>query len=129
MQLEVQTFADSRVCIVEISFASVLLSKIPGLVEGGHLIGLPVLGGLVVQRVVGVGRGQQTLNRQKHRSYLQGRRPVLLQDVEADSAQVVDVGVIDLGVEDNLGWAHRVVLGQQQLGVKLASFIAGLLRA
>lgn len=38
-----------------------------------------------------------------------------LQDVEADTAQLVDVGVEDLGQEANLGGDHGVVVGEEEL--------------
>ena len=38
-----------------------------------------------------------------------------LQHVEADAPQAVDVGVVDLGEEANLGRRHGVVVGKEQL--------------
>ena len=43
------------------------------------------------------------------------------QDVEANSAQLVNVGVVDLGDEADLGRGHGVVLGQKELQFEHAS--------
>ena len=37
-----------------------------------------------------------------------------LQDVQADSTEAIDVGVVDLGKEADLGGSHGVVVGQEQ---------------
>ena len=41
-------------------------------------------------------------------------RPTL-KNVEADAAQLIDVGVKDLGQEADLGRRHGVVVGEEQL--------------
>lgn len=41
-----------------------------------------------------------------------------LQYIQADSAEAVDVGVVDLGEEANLGRSHGVVVGQEQFELK-----------
>lgn len=45
------------------------------------------------------------------------------QDVEADAAKLVDVGVEYLGEEANLGWRHGVVVGEKQLQLECATYI------
>ena len=37
-----------------------------------------------------------------------------LQYIQADSAEAIDVGVVDLGEEADLGRSHGVVVGQEQ---------------
>lgn len=37
------------------------------------------------------------------------------QDIEADSAKLVDVGVEDLGQETNLGCRHGIVIWEEEL--------------
>jgi hypothetical protein len=44
-----------------------------------------------------------------------------LEDVEADAAQSVDVGVVDLGEEAHLGRGHGVVVGKEQLELEDAA--------
>lgn len=44
-----------------------------------------------------------------------------LQDVKADTAQLVDVGVEDLGEEADLGRGHGVVVGKEQLELEGAA--------
>ena len=41
--------------------------------------------------------------------------PHTLQHIKADAPQLVDVGVEDFGQEADLGWRHRVVIGEEQL--------------
>jgi hypothetical protein len=36
-----------------------------------------------------------------------------LQDIQADTAETIDVGVVYLGQEANLGRSHGVVVGQE----------------
>jgi len=43
--------------------------------------------------------------------------------------ELVDVRMIDLRAEKDLGWHHRVVLGQEEFCFKHASFVDGLGRA
>jgi hypothetical protein len=38
-----------------------------------------------------------------------------LQNIQADAAETVDVGVVDLGQETDFGRGHRIVVGQEQL--------------
>lgn len=38
-----------------------------------------------------------------------------LEDIQADAAKTVDVGVVDLGQETDLRRGHRVVVGKEQL--------------
>jgi hypothetical protein len=40
------------------------------------------------------------------------------QDIEADTAELVNVGVVDLGQEADLGGGHGVLLGQKQFQLK-----------
>ena len=44
-----------------------------------------------------------------------------LQDVEADAAEFVDVGVEDLGQKPDLGRRHGVVVGKEQLELENAA--------
>jgi hypothetical protein len=38
-----------------------------------------------------------------------------LEDVETNAAQSVNVGVVDLGKEADLGWGHGVVIWEEEL--------------
>ena len=49
------------------------------------------------QGVIGVRVAQQRADREQHFRQRQGGRPLLLEDVEANGALGVDVGVVDLG--------------------------------
>lgn len=44
---------------------------------------------------------------------VEGDSPTL-QYIQADSAEAVDVGVVDLGEEADLGGSHGVIVGQEQ---------------
>ena len=46
-----------------------------------------------------------------------------LQDVQTNSTETVDVGVIDLGKEADLGWSHGVVVGQEQLELEDSAWL------
>jgi hypothetical protein len=82
-----------------------------------------MFGRLVVERVVRIGRTQKGLDREEDSSDLQSRAPVCFEDVETDSAEVVDIWVINLRVKNTLGRRHRVVIWEKQLCIEFASFI------
>jgi hypothetical protein len=44
-----------------------------------------------------------------------------LQDVQANAAELVDVGVVDLGEETDFGRRHGVVVGKEQLELEGAA--------
>lgn len=46
-----------------------------------------------------------------------------LQDVQADSTETIDVGVIDLGKETDLGRSHGVVVGKEQLELEDSAWL------
>jgi hypothetical protein len=52
---------------------------------------------------------------EKNRSNLESWRPVVLENVKADSAQPINVGVIDAGEEAYPWRTHWVVVGQEKL--------------
>lgn len=45
-----------------------------------------------------------------------------LEDVQTDAAQSVDVGVVDLGEEADLGRGHGVVIGEKELELEDAAW-------
>lgn len=90
------------------------------------MVSLPGIGDLLIQRIIQVGQGHQGLNGEQDRSDLKRRRPLVLQDVEADSAELVDVRVVDLRSEENLWWDHGVLVWQEELAVEDAALIWSL---
>eukprot|EP00315_Gephyrocapsa_oceanica_P012014 CAMPEP_0185288548 /NCGR_PEP_ID=MMETSP1363-20130426/3459_1 /TAXON_ID=38817 /ORGANISM="Gephyrocapsa oceanica, Strain RCC1303" /LENGTH=111 /DNA_ID=CAMNT_0027884427 /DNA_START=356 /DNA_END=691 /DNA_ORIENTATION=+ len=88
-----------------------------------RLIPLPHLGNLVVQRVVRVRGRQQRLDREQHGSDLQRGAPLVFEDVQADAADLVDVGMVHLRQEAHLWRRHRVLLGQEELQAEDASLV------
>jgi hypothetical protein len=80
-----------------------LHSPLPGGVHGCRLVRLPVLGNVLVQRVIGVGCTHEGLNRKQDGADLQCGGPFIFEDVQADAAQLVHVGVVDLGQKSDLG--------------------------
>ena len=68
------------------------LDVLPGHLLSARLVLLPLVSCLVIEGVVGVGLSQQALDRQQDRLHLQSRRPVCLEDIEADAAEVVCMG-------------------------------------
>lgn len=41
--------------------------------------------------------------------------PLTLQDIQADTAKAIDVGVVDLGQEADLGGCHGIIVGKEEL--------------
>lgn len=61
-------------------------SPLSGPLDGTFGVDLPVVGDLLVQGVVEVGGRQEGLDGEEHRSDLEGGAPLVLEDVQADSA-------------------------------------------
>lgn len=78
----------------------VLDSEVFGLGLGSLLVGLPLLGGLVIEGIIGVGLGEEALDGEQDGLHLERGRPVLLEDVEADASEVVWLN----GELPMLGW-------------------------
>lgn len=73
-----------------ISFLSgVALRPLLGLGDGGLLVLLPRLRNVVGERVVGVRRREERLDREQDRADLERGRPLVLENVEADAAELV----------------------------------------
>jgi len=87
------------------------------------LVFLPALRHVSRQRVVGVGSTEECLDGQEDSSDLQGRGPVVLEHIQADPAQLVDVWMVDLGEEADLGRDHGVVVRQEELELEDASLV------
>ena len=49
-------------------------------------------------------------------------RPLVLEDIKADATELVNVRMVDLSSEENLGWNHRVFLWEEELKVKHTAF-------
>ena len=91
--------------------------------DGPLLVRLPRVSDFLVQGIIQVWQGHQCLNGQQNRSDLQGWGPLVLEDIEADAAKLVDVGVVDLGSEKNLGRDHGVLIWQEEFAVENATFV------
>lgn len=103
--------------------------------NGSRLVILPALGHIVGKRVIRIRGTEQGLDREQDRSDLEGRGPVIwiiirnhvvvpckevltLQDIETDATQAVNVRVIDLGQEADLGGCHRIVVWEEKFQPK-----------
>lgn len=82
---------------------------------------LPLLRHRLIQRILRVWRTKQRLNTQQNSPDLQRRRPVVLQHIQADSAQAIDVRVVYAGQEAYSRRAHRVVVGEEELELEDAA--------
>jgi len=87
------------------------------------LIRLPMVSHIIGKRIIGIGSREQCLNTQQHCSYLQCRTPLLPQDIQAYSSQLINIGMIYLGEETGLGRSHGVLGGEEQFKLVDTSFI------
>ena len=94
--------------------------------DGPLLVRLPRVSDFLIQGIIQVGQRHQCLNGEQHRSNHQGWLPLFLEDVEADAAKLVNVGVVDLGSEKNLGRDHGVLIWQEEFAVENATLIRSL---
>lgn len=83
---------------------------------------LPLLRHIWCQWVVWVWCTKQCLDGEEDSADLKSWRPVAFEDVEADAAELVNVWVVDLGEETNLGWGHWVVVWEEELEVEDATY-------
>ena len=49
-------------------------------------------------------------------------RPLVLEDIKADATELVNVRMVDLSSEENLGWNHGVFFGEEELEVEHTAF-------
>jgi len=121
-------------------------------IDGSLFVGLPVLSNVVGEGIVGIGSTEQRLNAEQNRADLKRGAPLVLQDVEADPAESVDVGMVDPRQESHLRGAverqvsnrpkcnrlirrmagkapHGVIFSQEELELEDASLIRRLRRA
>ena len=61
------------------------------------------------ERVIGVGIGEERTDREEHFGDGEGRRPLILEDVEADGAIRVDVSMVNFCCKGDLRGLERVV--------------------
>lgn len=67
------------------------------------------------RRKSGMDLGEETMAQRPTKAHLgngESGAPLFLQDVQADAALAVDVGVVQLGLELHLGWLERIVRGK-----------------
>jgi hypothetical protein len=123
-----------------VSSLCVLLGPLLGCGNSLSLVLLPCLRNIVGEGVVGVRGAKESLNGEQNGANLQGRRPVAyfcqpghsqvlyrvrltLEDIETDATQPVDVWVVDLGQEADLGRGHGVVIGEEELELEDAAYM------
>lgn len=105
------------------------LGEFSSTLQGLLFVVLPYFGHIVVQRIVRIGCTQKSLDGQQNGSDLKGRTPLVLQDVQTDSSEFVDIGVIDFGQKADFGWGHGIVSGQEQFQLEDTLFVRGLFRS
>ena len=68
---------------------------------------------LLVKGVIKIWGGEETLNRNQHSSYLKGWTPLVFENVEANSANFVNVRMIDFCSKEHFGRDHRVLVRKE----------------
>ena len=106
-----------------ISLGSVLESPLLSSLDGTFLVGFPEISDLLIKRIVQVRKRHQSLDREEHGSNLECWRPLVFQNVQANSTQLVDIWVVDLGSEQNLWWHHWVLIRQEKLAIEESSLV------
>jgi len=74
---------------------------------------LPFLRHFGSQRVIGIWCAEESLDGEEDGADLEGRGPVALQDVQAYTTELIDIGMVDLGEESYLWRGHRVIIWQE----------------
>jgi len=104
-------------------------SPLLGRRNSSRLILNPLLRNIRGKRVVGIWGSEQGLDGEEDGADLESGGPVALEHIQTDAAELVDVGVVDLGQEADLWWGHGVVVWEKELELEYASFIWRLRRA
>lgn len=81
------------------SVVGILEGPLLGSLDGAIGVLLPVVGNLFVKGIVQVGCRQQDHNREQDTGDLEGGTPLVLEDIKADTAELIDVRMVDLGTE------------------------------
>lgn len=63
---------------------------------------------------------QEGLDGEEDGADLKGGRPLVLEDVQADATELVDVGMVHLGQEADLGRGHGVIGGEEEFQLECA---------
>lgn len=93
-----------------------LKNSLPGPFTCGALVSLTVglvqVGDLGDERVIGIWVGKHRADREQHLGDGKRGTPLIPEDVETNAAVAVDIGVVDLGGERDLGGLEGVVGGE-----------------
>lgn len=76
-----------------------------------------------------IGVGEKTRDGEKHLRNGIGCGPLILEDVEADEAISIDVGVVDLGDEVALRRLKRVISGEGDAELKHSARVRAVIRS
>lgn len=105
------------------SVIGVLESPLLGLLDGSVLVSLPGISDFLIQRIIQVWERHQGLDGEEDGPDLESGRPLVLQDIKADAAELVDVGVVDLCSEEHLWWDHWVLIRKEEFAVEDATLV------
>ena len=105
------------------SLVSILSSPLSCLLDGTVLISLPMVSDWFVKWVIYIWGGHQSLNWKQDSLDLESWRPLVLEDIKTDTAELVNIWVVDLGSEEDLWWDHWVLLWQVKLKFEQSSFV------
>ena len=94
--------------------------------DSSFLILFPEISDFLIKWIVQVWKRHQSLDGEEHGSNLESRRPFVFQNIKANSTQLIDIWVIDLGSEKDLWWHHRILIWQEEFTVEKTSFIWSL---
>ena len=75
-------------------------------------ISLQQLGNVRNERIIGIRIGKKGANTKQHLAYGEGRAPLILEDIKADTPVGVNVAVVDACGEVDLGGLEWVVGGE-----------------
>jgi len=81
-----------------------------GSLDGTFLILFPEISNFLIEWIIQVWKRHQSLNGEKDRSDLKSWRPLVFQDIKANSSQFIDIWMVDLGSEEDLWWHHWVLV-------------------
>ena len=110
-------------------FARVRFRPLLGHGDGGVFVREPVFRDFLGKRIGRVRRRKQGLDGNQHRPYLQRGGPFIFQNVQADAAERVDVGVVYLREEAHFRGGHGVLLWEKQLQFEHPAVVRRVLRA
>eukprot|EP00355_Strombidium_rassoulzadegani_P000591 CAMPEP_0168612154 /NCGR_PEP_ID=MMETSP0449_2-20121227/2755_1 /TAXON_ID=1082188 /ORGANISM="Strombidium rassoulzadegani, Strain ras09" /LENGTH=167 /DNA_ID=CAMNT_0008652679 /DNA_START=534 /DNA_END=1037 /DNA_ORIENTATION=- len=94
--------------------------------DGFFFVRLPEVGNLTIEFILQLWINHEAYDAEEDNSDTKNWRPLMLQNIEAYSSQLVDVGVVDLSSEEHLGGLQGILLWEEELAFEEATLVGSV---